>query len=225
LLVANSASNLLPTMGASANCKHSNKGSDLLVYKHAAKTKTLSPACSAKSLVNKRSMTLSPWYTLRTAAKSMQKYAASTFGYTCGVHICFAYSVQVLPCTCPRSLSASTGHICMLQGLKRVSDEAAKEWYAATTDEWADLLPSDEGEIATIRPMLAQTSLEATPLRLAYDADEHGWSAAAFHAQVATYGAAVVIAQTQGDAIIGGYNPSGAQMQVPQVAGPGGSML
>lgn len=45
--------------------------------------------------------------------------------------------------------------------------------------------------------------------RLAYSADEHGWSAAAFHGQVDTYGAAVVLARTAGGAVFGGYNPRG----------------
>ena len=93
-----------------------------------------------------------------------------------------------------------------------MASEDRKEWYPATTDTWADLLPSDDGEMAVIRPMLANTSLETSPLRLAYDADEHGWSAGAFHGKVNTFGAAVVIGETQGGAVVGGYNPSGAAL-------------
>lgn len=94
-------------------------------------------------------------------------------------------------------------------GLKRLTDEAARELYPAVTDEWADLLPTDEGEVAAIRPLLAQTSLQDKPLRLAYDAQRDGWTAAAFHAAVDTFGAAVVIGQTTRGAVIGGYNPRG----------------
>ena len=45
--------------------------------------------------------------------------------------------------------------------------------------------------------------------RLTYSAEEHGWSAAAFHAQVDTYGAAVVLGRTAGGAVFGAYNPRG----------------
>ena len=45
--------------------------------------------------------------------------------------------------------------------------------------------------------------------RLTYSAEEHGWSAAAFHGQVDTFGAAVVLGRTAGGAVFGGYNPRG----------------
>lgn len=82
--------------------------------------------------------------------------------------------------------------------------------YPAVIGEWAELLPSDEGEVALIRPLLAATAIENVPLRLAYDADRDGWTAEAFHDKVNTFGAAVVIAETVGGAVLGGYNPSGA---------------
>jgi hypothetical protein len=44
---------------------------------------------------------------------------------------------------------------------------------------------------------------------LAYSAEEHGWSAEAFHGRVNTYGAALVLGRTAGGAIFGGYNPRG----------------
>lgn len=97
-----------------------------------------------------------------------------------------------------------------LQGLKRLSEDAIKELYQATTDSWAEPVSADDDEMSLIRPMLAQTSLESTPLRLAYDAERDGWTPAAFHAAVNTFGAAVVIAETTGGAILGGYNPSGS---------------
>ena len=45
--------------------------------------------------------------------------------------------------------------------------------------------------------------------RMAYSADEHGWSAEAFHAQVDTYGAAVVLGTSAGGSVFGAYNPRG----------------
>ena len=54
---------------------------------------------------------------------------------------------------------------------------------------------------------MKNTRLEATPLRLAYDADEHGWSSAAFLARVATLGANVVVCTSAGGAVFGGYAP------------------
>lgn len=45
--------------------------------------------------------------------------------------------------------------------------------------------------------------------RLAYDANVHGWNPASFHQQVDTFGASIVLAETEGGAVLGGYNPSG----------------
>lgn len=98
----------------------------------------------------------------------------------------------------------------LLQGMKRMSEDAIKELYPATTDTWAEPVSTDDEEMALIRPMLAQTSIESVPLRLAYDAERDGWTPEAFHTAVNTFGAAVVIAKTAGGAVLGGYNPSGA---------------
>ncbi|KAL4458167.1 hypothetical protein ABPG75_013032 [Micractinium tetrahymenae] len=94
-------------------------------------------------------------------------------------------------------------------GLKRLSDDAAKELYPAVTDVWAEPVEGDAEDVAALRPLLAQTQLESVPLRLAYDADRDGWSAAAFHSAVDTFGAALVVAQTEGGALVGGYNARG----------------
>jgi hypothetical protein len=97
-----------------------------------------------------------------------------------------------------------------VQGLKRLSEDAIKELYQAPTDTWAEPLATDDDEMSLIRPMLVQTSIESVPLRLAYDAEQDGWTPEAFHTAVNTFGAAVVIAQTTGGAVVGGYNPSGS---------------
>jgi len=94
-------------------------------------------------------------------------------------------------------------------GMKRMSAEDYPEMYPATTDQWADPLAGDSKEVATLRPLLARTQLERVPLRLAYDAGRDGWSAAAFHERVNTFGAGLVVLQTAGGAVVGGYNPRG----------------
>ncbi|PSC73341.1 ATPase AAA [Micractinium conductrix] len=94
-------------------------------------------------------------------------------------------------------------------GLKRLSDDAAKELYPAVTDQFAAPLPGDGDDVAALRPLLAQTQLESAPLRMAYDADEDGWTPDAFHAAVDSFGAALVVAQTEGGALVGGYNARG----------------
>jgi hypothetical protein len=47
-------------------------------------------------------------------------------------------------------------------------------------------------------------------VRMAYDAERDGWLYQPFHDLVDGYGATVIIAQTEGGAVVGGYNPSGA---------------
>ncbi|EFN54294.1 hypothetical protein CHLNCDRAFT_135883 [Chlorella variabilis] len=94
-------------------------------------------------------------------------------------------------------------------GLKRVSEEAAKELYPAVTDTFAESLSGDNEDVAKLRPLLAQTQLESVPLRLAYDADQDGWTPTAFHQRVDGFGAALVVAETVGGAVVGGYNPRG----------------
>ena len=91
-------------------------------------------------------------------------------------------------------------------GLKRLDNP---EMYPATTTEFAAAVPGDSPEVAAFRPLLARTQLEARPLRLAYDANRDGWSAARFHEGCDTFGAAVVLARTAGGAVCGGYNPRG----------------
>lgn len=66
----------------------------------------------------------------------------------------------------------------------------------AVTDVWAEPVEGDAEDVAVLRPLLAQTQLESAPLRMAYDADRDGWTAAAFHGRVDTFGAALVLAQT-----------------------------
>lgn len=66
----------------------------------------------------------------------------------------------------------------------------------AATDVWAEPVEGDAEDVAALRPLLAQTQLERVPLRLAYDAERDGWTAAAFHGRVDTFGAALVVAQT-----------------------------
>jgi TLD len=91
-------------------------------------------------------------------------------------------------------------------GMKRLD---VPEMFGPVLDRWADPVEGDSPGAALIRPLLAGTQLEFTPLRLAYSADRDGWSAQAFHDKVNTFGAGIVVARTAGGAIIGGYNPRG----------------
>ena len=93
--------------------------------------------------------------------------------------------------------------------MKRLQGPALWEQYPAVLDEFAGPVEGDDAEMALFRPLLARTRLEKLPLRLAYDARQHEWSAEAFHEQCNTYGAAVVLARTEGGAVLGGYNPRG----------------
>ena len=93
--------------------------------------------------------------------------------------------------------------------MKRLDEDAAPEMYPATTTEFAEPIEGDDVEMLRIRPLLARTQLECRPLRLAYDAAVHGWSPEAFHARVDSFGAAVVLAETEGGTVCGGYNPRG----------------
>ncbi|KAL6765096.1 hypothetical protein V8C86DRAFT_2461198 [Haematococcus lacustris] len=74
-----------------------------------------------------------------------------------------------------------------------------------------DALPvaDDDPTMAQLRPMLAGTSLESEPLRLAYCAETDGWRPDAFHAAVSGYGPCLIWARTAGGAMCGGYNPLG----------------
>ena len=93
--------------------------------------------------------------------------------------------------------------------MKRLSEDDAPEMYPATVNEWASPLRGDSTEVAIIRPLLKRTQLEERALRKAYDSEIHGWSAAAFHECVDSFGAGLLVAESKGGAILGGYNPRG----------------
>eukprot|EP00959_Pyramimonas_sp_CCMP1952_P398044 8340155-Pyramimonas_sp.AAC.1 len=114
-------------------------------------------------------------------------------------------------------------------------DVCTKTWpdqWPAVTDEWAEPVEEDTKEMAILRPLLRQTMnrcvnttpytcvslptnacwyqlLEFVPLGLAYDANKDGWSTSAFHKKLDGMGAALLVAETEGGAVIGGYNPKG----------------
>jgi len=95
----------------------------------------------------------------------------------------------------------------MPAGLKRLEGTALAAQYPATTTEWAAPVEGDTPGAASIRPLLKDTPLEATPLAVAYDAAADGWSVEAFLTGVATRGANVIVATTAGGAVCGGYAP------------------
>uniref|UniRef100_A0A7S2ZQV6 TLDc domain-containing protein n=1 Tax=Rhodosorus marinus TaxID=101924 RepID=A0A7S2ZQV6_9RHOD len=92
-------------------------------------------------------------------------------------------------------------------GFQRFDRDRFPEQYEATLDEFADPVASDTEEMALFRPMLARTQLVTRELQLLYDAEEHGWTASAFHECVNKKGAGVVLAVTEGGTVCGGYNP------------------
>eukprot|EP00238_Polyblepharides_amylifera_P009615 CAMPEP_0196574268 /NCGR_PEP_ID=MMETSP1081-20130531/4017_1 /TAXON_ID=36882 /ORGANISM="Pyramimonas amylifera, Strain CCMP720" /LENGTH=276 /DNA_ID=CAMNT_0041892235 /DNA_START=263 /DNA_END=1093 /DNA_ORIENTATION=+ len=94
-------------------------------------------------------------------------------------------------------------------GLQRMTVEEWPDQWPAVTDQWAEPLDTDDDELSMLRPLLKQTMLESVPLGLVYDANVHGWSPLNFHKQVDGMGAAVLVAQTTGGSIFGGYNPKG----------------
>ncbi|KAG2495442.1 hypothetical protein HYH03_006388 [Edaphochlamys debaryana] len=95
-------------------------------------------------------------------------------------------------------------------GLKRLNFDELPDQYCEMNEK-AELLPGDQRDplVAAVRPLLARTQLQERQLRLVYDAEEDGWSPQAFHAKVDGLGAAVVVAETAGGAVVGGYNPEG----------------
>ena len=93
-------------------------------------------------------------------------------------------------------------------GLKRINFDELPDQFVDMEGQAAPV-DGDTDAVALFRPLLSRTQLESKPLRLAYDAERDGWLPAAFHAGVDSFGAAVVLAVTEGGAIIGGYNPEG----------------
>ena len=91
-------------------------------------------------------------------------------------------------------------------GMKRLD---VPEMYPADPDAQAAPLAGDGRDVVPLRPLLANTQLEREPLRLAYDANRDGWTSPAFHSAVDTFGPCLVVAQTAGGALLGGYNPRG----------------
>ena len=94
-------------------------------------------------------------------------------------------------------------------GLKRMTKDQFPERYPATKTEFADAVETDDSEMALIRPLLKNTNLESRSLRLAYDANKHGWDPASFHGKVDKLGPSVVVCKTREGLVCGGYNPKG----------------
>jgi TLD len=94
-------------------------------------------------------------------------------------------------------------------GLKRFGQERFPEQYPAVTDAWADPVATDSADMARVRPVLKNTNLESRALRVTYDANRQGWSAAKFHQAVDKQGGALVVCKTTSGLLCGGYNPKG----------------
>ncbi|MEW5306462.1 MAG: hypothetical protein WDW36_008925 [Sanguina aurantia] len=95
-------------------------------------------------------------------------------------------------------------------GLRRINFDELPDQYVELEKE-ALALPSDPPQLLPLRRLLANTRLEFSPLRLAYDADRDGWDPRAFHARCGGFGAGLVVACTQAGTVFGGYNPEGGR--------------
>lgn len=94
-------------------------------------------------------------------------------------------------------------------GLKRMTVEDWPDQWPPVKDEFAAPVNGDVPEVAAFRPLLKQTQLESLPMALVYDADKDGWSESEFHKKVDGMGACVLLAETEGGTVFGGYNPQG----------------
>ena len=94
-----------------------------------------------------------------------------------------------------------------VQGIARTA--SAPDTYPATKTEFAAPVEGDSIAIAHLRPLLKNTNLEFLSLRKAYDASSDGWSAEAFHSKVDLTGPCLVVCETEGGAVCGGYAPKG----------------
>jgi len=94
-----------------------------------------------------------------------------------------------------------------VQGIARTA--SAPDTYPATKTEFAAPVEGDSAAIAHLRPLLKNSNLEFLSLRKAYDASSDGWSAEAFHSKVDLTGPCLVVCETAGGAVCGGYAPKG----------------
>jgi len=92
-------------------------------------------------------------------------------------------------------------------GLRRTA--SAPDTYPATKTEFAAPVETDDAEEALLRPMLKNTNLEFLTLRKVYDSDRDGWSPDAWHAGANYQGPCIVVCETAGGAVCGGYAPKG----------------
>ena len=94
-----------------------------------------------------------------------------------------------------------------IQGIARTA--SAPDTYPATKTEFAAPVEGDSAAIAHLRPLLKNTNLEFLSLRQAYDANSDGWTAEDFHSKVDLTGPCLVVCETEGGAVCGGYAPKG----------------
>jgi len=88
--------------------------------------------------------------------------------------------------------------------------ERFPEQYPATVDDFdVKPVPTDNAEMAALRPLLKKTNLESRGLKLTYSANRDGWNAEKFHRKVDKLGGGLVVCTTKDGLICGGYNPKG----------------
>lgn len=82
--------------------------------------------------------------------------------------------------------------------------ERFPEQYPAVLDEWAEPVPSDNADMAALRPLLKNTNLEFRGLKLTYSANRDGWNANKFHQKVDKLGGGLVVCTTKDGLVCGG---------------------
>ena len=94
-------------------------------------------------------------------------------------------------------------------GLKRLNFDKMPD-QKVVVDRLAAPLAGDDADAKRLRPLLAGTQLETEPLECVFDtARGDPWSAKAFHEAARARGAALVLCETEGGSVAGGYNPLG----------------
>jgi hypothetical protein len=94
-------------------------------------------------------------------------------------------------------------------GLKRLDFEKMPD-QKVVVDRLAAPLKGDDADAKRLRPLLAGTQLEAEPLECVFDTGRGDpWSAKAFHEAARARGAALVLCESEGGSVAGGYNPLG----------------
>lgn len=97
-------------------------------------------------------------------------------------------------------------------GLSRFTPGSNPEKFPPTKSRSAALLPSDKGDVALVRPLLAGTNLETRELQVLFSGNKDSYSKIAFHNKVDRKGPCIILCRCREGGkgfVFGGYNPTG----------------